>query len=440
MKSLPSEIIRRKRDGLELSSEEVKSFFSAYIDGSVPDYQAAALLMAIYLQGFSARETFDLTELMIQSGAQWQRSSPRPRADKHSTGGVGDKTSLVIGPVVAACGVDVPMISGRGLGHTGGTLDKFESIPGFQTRLARAQAEKLLAEHGVCFIGQSEEICPADRKLYSLRDVTGTVESIPLITASIMSKKISETLDALVLDVKFGSGAFMKSIDRARELALKLVEVGERADIRVAALLTNMDQPLGAFAGNSLEVKECLRILNPGTPSLSKYEIETRELSLELAAWMIHSGLNTKTLEDARNLAESKLRSGKAFEIFQNICAAQGGKLAEIPSSNILGEVLAPTDGFIKAMNTEGIGYAAVTLKAGRRIMSDVIDPTAGIQFHRKVGDSVHKGDVLFTCFGQDASTFAAAQERLLASISIGDKAPAPSSLILETHLSKVPS
>lgn len=435
MQLLPGELIRTKRDGGELSPAEIHSFFDQYIKGSLPDYQMAAMLMAIYFKGFTDKETYELTQLMIHSGAQWERSSPRPRADKHSTGGVGDKTSLLIAPIVAACGVDVPMISGRGLGHTGGTLDKLESIPGFNTRIPRKEAEKLIAELGLCFIGQSDEICPADRKLYALRDVTGTVESIPLISASIMSKKISETLDALILDVKFGSGAFMKSSTQARKLAQNLVRVAEMAGVKALAFLTSMNQPLGEFAGNALEVRECLKIMTKELKELNRFELETLNLSIELSAGMIQLAGKAPDLDGAKAMAHQALASGKARENFEKICKAQGGDLSKLPLSKKLGEIRCEKSGVITALDTEQIGYATVELKVGRKVITDSVDATAGIQFHKKIGDAVQSDDVLFTLFGADPSTTRAAMERLEKSYSLSsaDTQPHPHKLILET-------
>jgi len=421
MTYLPAETIRKKRDGKEIETGELRNFLTGYMQNQVPDYQMSALLMAILFKGMGERETFDLTDFMMNSGQLMKPASPRPRADKHSTGGVGDKTSLIIGPIVAAAGVDVPMISGRGLGHTGGTLDKLESIPGFNTRLSIEAAEAQIARSGLCFLGQTGEICPADKRLYALRDVTGTVESVPLISASIMSKKLAEQLNALVLDIKFGSGAFMKTLEQARHLAQSLIRVGNFAGVKVTALLTSMNQPLGRFAGNALEVQECLEILQDPTNNSCRLSCETKDLSLELSAWMILLAGRESNLEQARTLARKTLESGAALKKFAEICGLQGGDLAALPTAKLRRLILSPCDGFLRAFDTEQIGYAAVELKAGRRIMTDPIDPSSGIEFHLKLGAELKKGAPLFTLYGNSETDFDEAEKRLRATFQISE-------------------
>lgn len=421
MTYLPAETIRKKRDGKEIETQELRNFLNGYMQNQVPDYQMSALLMAILFKGMGERETFDLTDFMMNSGRLMKPVSPRPRADKHSTGGVGDKTSLIIGPIVAAAGVDVPMISGRGLGHTGGTLDKLESIPGFNTRLTIEAAEEQIARSGLCFLGQTEEICPADKRLYALRDVTGTVESVPLISASIMSKKLAEQLNALVLDIKFGSGAFMKTLEQARHLAQSLIRVGNFAGVKVTALLTSMNQPLGRFAGNALEVQECLEILQNPVSSHCRMTCETKDLSLELSAWMILLAGRENNLAQARTLARKTLESGAALKKFVEICDLQGGNLKALPTAKLRRLISAPRDGYLTAYDTEQIGYAAVELKAGRRIMTDPIDPSSGIEFHSKLGAHLKKGAPLFSLHGNSEADFDEAEKRLRATVQISE-------------------
>lgn len=433
MALIPAETIRRKRDGQDLSSHEIQLFFDGYMKGEIPEYQMAALLMAIYFRGMSREETVFLTQYMRRSGSSFTASGNFPRADKHSTGGVGDKTSLLIGPIVAAAGIEVPMIAGRGLGHTGGTLDKLESIPGFNCRISLRQADEQIARLKIAIMGQTEEICPADRRLYSLRDVTGTVESIPLICASILSKKLAENLNGLILDIKFGSGAFMKTPEQARALARALLEVAADAGLKGAALLTSMEQPLGRYAGNALEVRECLDIFAAKDPaSLGRFALETRALSLELAAWMLYLVEKAPSLAEARQTVEGLLSSGAAFAKFEEVCRAQGGDFGTLPTARYRKDLLAEEDGYVQAMNTEQIGYATLELKAGRRIITDPIDPTAGLEFHKKLGDPVRRGDPIFTLFGDDERLFAEAETRLRGAFRIGAMAVPADRLILE--------
>ena len=437
MKLLPAEVIKKKRNGQALEDSEISEFILSYTKGDIPDYQMSALLMAIYFQGMNEAETTALTKTMLHSGIVINFNSvPYFKVDKHSTGGVGDKTSLILGPIVAAVGLAVPMISGRGLGHTGGTLDKLESIPGFNTQFSIEQFISSIGRHRICFIGQTEEICPADKKMYALRDVTATVDSLPLICASIMSKKLAEGIDGLVLDVKFGSGAFMKHPDDAEKLALRLMAIAKGAGKKVSALITNMDQPLGRFAGNSLEVEECVAILKNqtfiGLNGKDMYE-DTRELSLQLSAQMIFLGGAADSIESAYHLAQVSLGSGRAYEKFQELCRLHTGQLSDLPRPKNQLAILAADSGFIESMNTEAIGVAGIQIKAGRSKTSDKIEPTAGIEFHFKVGDQVQAGQPLFTVYGADLSLLKSVSQFLLSTVRISETAVQPQPLILNT-------
>ncbi|MEQ1875490.1 MAG: thymidine phosphorylase [Bdellovibrionia bacterium] len=374
------------------------------------------------LNGMNGDETHALTQAMLHSGDILDFSNIKAKkVDKHSTGGVGDKTSLILAPIVASAGLAVPMISGRGLGHTGGTLDKLESIPGFVTRLPEEKFKQMVSALGLCFMGQTENICPADKKLYALRDVTATIESIPLICASIMSKKLAEGLDALVLDVKFGSGAFMKTTADAEMLAKRLIEIGEKGGTKTRALLTNMEQPLGAFVGNSLEVEECFSILkNERSPDWA----DTRELSLELAAHMLELGGAAKSRDDGFRMAEQLIESGKAAAKFEEVCAAHGGNLSKLPRPTREQTVEAPATGFIRSFNNEQIGLASLSLGAGRLKAEDPIDPVAGLKIHKKIGARVSAGEPLFTLFGSANTDFQPATERLLAAVGMSSEKP----------------
>jgi pyrimidine-nucleoside phosphorylase len=392
------DLIRRKRDSGELTREEIEELIAAYTRGDVPDYQMSAWLMAVVLQGMSRPEIAALTEAMLHSGSVLDFSGlPGRKVDKHSTGGVGDKTSLVIAPIVAAGGVKVPMISGRGLGHSGGTLDKLESIPGFNVNLSLADFRRVLETCGCALIGQTAEIAPADKKIYALRDVTGTVESLALICASIMSKKLAEGIDALVLDVKTGSGAFMKKIEDAANLADLLVETGKRMGKNVVALLTDMNQPLGRKAGNALEVAESIEVLSGAGPA------DLRELCLELAAWMFFLAERVKTLEEGKKLSSDLIASGHAREKFREIVGLQGGDTGVIDDPRRLAharqtlDVTSPSGGFIAATQCEQLGVACVVLGGGREKKEDTIDPAVGLVFHKRIGDAVKRGEPLCT-------------------------------------------
>lgn len=434
MPFLPMEIIKKKRNGLELTSEEIDFFIQSYTETKIPDYQMSALLMAVYFRGMNSTETLALTKSMLNSGVVVDLSEIKDfKVDKHSTGGVGDKTSLILGPIVAAAGLPVPMISGRGLGHTGGTLDKLESIPGFNTQLSLADFKKNLIQSKICFIGQTKDICPADKKIYALRDVTATVESLPLICASIMSKKIAEGIDGLVLDVKFGSGAFMKTAEQAEELAQKLMAIATGYGKKVVALITNMNQPLGLYAGNSLEVEECIGILKNEVskdPKQSRFINETRELSLWLSAHMIHLSGKTKSAEEAYLVAEKVLASGQAYDKFIELCKIHGGNLQLLPKPQHKLDVTSTQKGFIQTMDTEAIGVAGLMLKAGRAQSADNIESTAGFEFHKKLGDTVDLGEKIFTIFGADPSLFDAAKNKLLSALNISLQKPPTEPLI----------
>lgn len=437
MAFLPAEIIKKKRDGQQLSPDEINEFIQGYATGLIPDYQMSALLMAIFFKGMTTDETLSLTKSMLHSGEIVSfKDIPEFKVDKHSTGGVGDKTSLILGPIVAAAGIPVPMISGRGLGHTGGTLDKLEAIPGFNTQKTLTEFIDLVTEHKICFIGQTKEICPADKKIYALRDVTATVESLPLICASIMSKKLAEGIDGLVLDVKYGSGAFMKTPERAQELATNLMNIAKGYGKKVTALITNMDQPLGRYAGNSLEVDECVAIMKNekyiGAHGYDLYE-DTRELSLQLSAHMLLLANKAASYEACYKLAKDILESGKAYEKFVELCKIHDGNLAATPKPKHSVKILAEKEGYVQSFNTENIGVAGILIKAGRAKTSDIIAPTAGIEFHHKVGDQVKVGDVLFTLHGDDIGLLESTVPMLKTAMTISLQKIDKPSLILKT-------
>jgi pyrimidine-nucleoside phosphorylase len=400
---IAQEVIRKKRDGGKLNTDEIQFFVKGFVNGSIPEYQMSAFAMAIFIRGFDAEETAALLNAMIASGVKYDWSKykgQRTFVDKHSTGGVGDKTSLVILPVLVADGLDVPMISGRGLGHTGGTLDKLESIPGFKTRVDTPTYMKWMDENHAGFGAQTDEFVPADKKLYALRDVTATVESRALITASIMSKKIAESPDALVLDVKFGSGAFMSKYEDAKALAESLAAAGRAAGCKCVAALTNMDEPLGRNAGNALEVEECLDILQGAGPR------DTLELSLRLSAAVAaaaHGEFGRDAIDKAYARHKNLLASGKPFEIFCKTAVMQGAKMADLERKNrswIDGNakivpLTAQTDGVVETIQTRNLGIAILEMGGGRKRTEDVINPFVGLTQIKKVGESVQKGEPL---------------------------------------------
>lgn len=425
----PAELIKKKRNGHELTGDEIRFVVNQFTSGELPDYQMAAWLMAVFFKGMTAVETAVLTEAMLHSGRTLDFSGVKGVAvDKHSTGGIGDKTSMILAPLVGACGVHVPMIAGRGLGHTGGTLDKLEAIPGFSIDLSLNAFEKQVKSLGFAIIGQTKEICPADKKIYALRDVTGTVESLPLICASIMSKKLAEGIGALVLDVKHGSGAFMKSVDDAERLANKLMEIGTAHGKRVAYHLTSMEQPLGRFIGNALEMGECFAIMKAES-YLSRSDFEdTRELTLELAADMVWLGGGARDREEGLRKVNEALDSGRAWAMFEKMCAHQGGDPSKLPQAKHTHVVKATQAGFVSAIDGERMGLAAIQLGAGRLKTTDVIDPTAGIEVHAKIGDAVNTGDPLFTLYANDPREFTRAADMVQSATTISlqkTKAPA---------------
>ena len=426
------DIIQKKRDGGALSPEEITFFVDGYTAGRVPDYQASALAMAVFFRGMTPEETLSLTRSMMRTGEVLDLSDlPGPRVDKHSTGGVGDKTSLVLAPLAAACGMYVPMISGRGLGHTGGTLDKLESIPGFRVGLSLDEFRSDLRRSGMAFIGQTPQIAPADRKLYALRDVTATVESRPLIAASIMSKKMAEGIDALVLDVKTGDGAFMKTFEDARDLARAMVDIGRGMGKRIAALITDMDQPLGHAVGNSLEVVECIETLKGRGPR------DLEELSVELAAWMLHLPAG-EPLDAARGRIRKALASGAGLRKFREVVEQQGGDPAVCEDAGLLPrarktvEIPSEARGHVTRIACEAIGHAAMVLGAGRETVDSAIDPAVGILLHKKVGDAVSAGDPLATLHVNDPGRLEDAVGVVRSAFHFGPQAPPSQPLIRE--------
>jgi pyrimidine-nucleoside phosphorylase len=427
------DVIRHKRDGGTLDRSQIDFFVDGVTRGSLPDYQASALLMAILIRGMSPEETAALTDAMVRSGVRvnYPGLDGTP-VDKHSTGGVGDKTSLILAPLAAACGAYVPMMSGRGLGHTGGTLDKLESIPGFRTALSLVELREALASVGCAMIGQTAEIAPADRKLYALRDVTGTVESIPLICASIMSKKIAEGIGGLVLDVKTGAGAFMKTPEASRQLAESLVAIGLASGVRTEALITAMDAPLGRMVGNALEVIESLETLKGRGPA------DLEALSVTLAARM----LITAGIERDEETAEARIRavldSGAALETFRRIIERQGGDPAvvddysRLPSAPDHHAITAPRTGYVTALHAEQIGRAAVALGAGRATLDDVVDPGVGIEVICPPGREVLEGERVLSVQHRGGRGLAEAVALLTSAVQIGDAPPALGPLIVE--------
>ena len=425
------DIIRKKRDAGELSREEIEFIVSGATRETIPDYQLAAWLMAVVWRGMTRAELAALTEAMLHSGVVLDFSRlPGPKVDKHSTGGVGDKTSLVIAPVVAAAGLYVPMISGRGLGHTGGTLDKLESISGFNVNLSLEEFRRVLEATHCGLIGQTPEIAPADKKLYALRDVTATVESPYLICASIMSKKMAEGIDALVLDVKTGGGAFMKKQADAEYLAELMVETGTRMGKKVVALITDMDQPLGRKIGNALEVEECVEILHGKGPE------DLLELSIELSAWMFVLGARAKSIVEGRALAAEMIASGRARDTLREIIRIQGGDSrvvddpARLPRARHRASVKSPRAGFVTAIHSEQVGVAGMLLGGGREKKEDRIDPAVGLVLAKKVGDSVEAGEDLCAVHYNEEARLAPAVALLEKSFEIGDTAPPAAPLV----------
>jgi len=427
----PTEIIRKKRNGGKLTRDEMAFLIEGYVRGTIPEYQMAAFLMAVYFRNMDPEETAAFTDLMLHSGTVVDLSPiPGVKVDKHSTGGVGDKVSLILAPMVAACGVPVPMISGRGLGHTGGTLDKLESIPGFRTSLSLQEYASVVREIGLVMIGQTKDIAPADGKMYALRDVTGTVECIPLIAGSIMSKKLAEGIDALVLDIKTGRGAFMQTDEQAIALATTLIQVGTRFGKKTVGFLTDMNQPLGYAIGNWLEVVECIECMN------GRVIPDLMEVTYTLGGAMVMLGGKTKTVEEGITLCRDAVRSGKAWEKFVALVRRQGGDVAFIehtekyPQSKFIVEVKSSSSGVINAIDALELGFAGITIGAGRTKVDDIIDPKAGMVITKKIGERVTAGETMAVLSTDRESVLPGVLRRVESAFSIAENVPTPSPLI----------
>jgi pyrimidine-nucleoside phosphorylase len=419
-----AQLITAKRDGRELTAGEIRWLVQGYAAERIPDYQMAAWAMAVYFRGMTETETVALTQAMLESGQPLAWPKGRPKVDKHSTGGIGDKTSIPLAPILATCGLDVPMISGRGLGATGGTLDKLEAIPGFRTDLSVGEIRKVIAEVGCVITGASAEIAPADKRLYSLRDVTATVPSIPLITASILSKKLSEGLDALVLDVKWGSGAFMKSRADARQLAESLVRVANLLGVRTRALITNMNRPLGRMIGNGLEIDESLEILAGLGPE------DSRELTIRLAAELLLLSGMDEQLGSARNRIAQVLDSGEARERFVQMVRAQGGDLTRDYSRATPRELRAPRSGFLAAVDGEELGFVVIELGGGRKVLGDKVDPGVGIEMLCETGQHVRAGEPVARVYARNQDSLI--DQRVLAALTWSSDPPVSEPLVAE--------
>ena len=428
----PVALIKKKRRGQELTEEELRFLVEGYTKGEIPEYQISAFLMAVFFQGMTAPETAHLVHLMKNSGAVVDLSRLKaPKIDKHSTGGIGDKTTFLLGPILASCDIAYPTIAGRGLAHTGGTIDKLEAIPGFNCFLPLKRFEELVATVGLCFLGQTEEICPADRKLYALRDVTGTVESIPLIVASIMSKKLAEGIDGIVLDVKTGSGAFMKSEKDAVELATALVATAKAAGKHASALVTDMSEPLGRAVGNAIEVNECVAYLRRG-PQDGEVDERLHEVTMALAVEMytlgeLQRGKKKPNPTAVREMLEEAISSGKAYSKFLEVVSLQGGDTEAVdqglPIAPKKFSFNAAKKGYIRGMDGEQIGMALVELGGGRKKTSDKIDHGVGFWFHKGLGDSVKKDEPIAEIYARDAKTAASAMKMLETAVEIGSEA-----------------
>ncbi|MDI6780345.1 MAG: thymidine phosphorylase [Bacteroidota bacterium] len=419
----PVEIIRKKRDGQKLSRQEMEFLIKGYVEGKIADYQMSSVLMAVYFNKMDFDETAVFTDIMLHSGIVVNLSTiPGIKVDKHSTGGVGDKVSLILAPMVAACGVPVPMISGRGLGHTGGTLDKLESIPGFRTNLTLEEYKSVIADIGIVIIGQTAEIAPADKKMYALRDVTGTVECIPLIAGSIMSKKLAEGIDALVLDIKTGRGAFMQSKADAIELAKTLIAIGNKFGKKTIGFLTDMSQPLGYAVGNWAEVVECVECMR------GKDVPDLMEITYLLSGAMVMLGGKAKTIQEGVSMCKGTIASGAAYKKFLELVERQGGDplfikdLSKYSKSKYSLGVKSNSGGYINSIDALEVGFTGIMIGAGRMKVDDVIDPKAGIIFRKKVGDSVNNGEVLATIFADDKTKLEAAALRLERAIVIASE------------------
>jgi pyrimidine-nucleoside phosphorylase len=426
----PADLIERKRNGEEHAPHDLAEFVLAYARDDVPDYQMAAWCMAVYFRGLNAAETFALTDAMIRSGETLDVGAALGRkvVDKHSTGGVGDKTSIAVGPIVAACGVPLGKMSGRGLGHTGGTLDKLEAIPGYRVELTTEEMIAQLRDVGMAIVGQSDRLVPADKKLYALRDVTATVDIVPLIASSIMSKKLAAGADAIVLDVKVGDGAFMKTLDDARALSAEMLELGRRAGKEVTCLLTDMDQPLGRAVGNALEIREALDTVQGKGPS------DFTELVLDASARLLaYSDLGIDA-EEGRRRAEAAVADGSAHDTYERWIRAQGGDPSPhvLPEAPVQVSVPAPRDGVVGSLGALAVGIAAMELGAGRRTKADAVDPAVGVLCFAKRGDAVLAGDDLAEVHARDEESAAAAVEAVLAAYRVGDDPPPPSGILLD--------
>ncbi|MGB2869533.1 MAG: thymidine phosphorylase [Bacteroidota bacterium] len=433
----PVELIRKKRSGDSLTEEEFRFLISRYVDGKLPDYQMSAFLMACYFRGMSEAETLAFTSLMLHSGEVVDLSDiPGVKVDKHSTGGVGDKVSLILAPIVAACGVPVPMISGRGLGHTGGTLDKLESIPGFRTDLTIPEYKKVIREIGIVMIGQTKEIAPADKKMYALRDVTATVECIPLIAGSIMSKKLAEGIDALVLDIKTGRGAFMQTYERSLELAKTLVAIGNHFGTETIGFITDMNQPLGTAIGNWLEVVESVGCLR-GSLGNNDASSDLMEVTLVLSGAMLFHGKKAGSIHDGVERARAAVKDGTAYRKFLELVEAQGGKTSAVenleayPVSRHTLDVKSSERGYVTEIDSLEFGLTSITLGAGRQTLDDPIDPKAGIILKKKVGDAVEPGVTLATIHTDKEVALEEARVRIAKAFTISNTAPKPRPLIL---------
>ncbi len=418
--------IAKKRDGGELTDGEIGDFIAGFADGSIPDYQMSALAMAIFLRGMTVAETASLTRHMLDSGVRLEWGEGSPCVDKHSTGGVGDKVSLPLAAMLAECGVRVPMISGRGLGSTGGTLDKLESIPGFRTDLSLPEIHEVVDRVGCVITGASAELAPADKKLYALRDVTATVPTIPLITGSIMSKKLAEGLDALVLDVKCGSGAFMKTLDQARALAHSLVRTGREMGVATTAVITDMNQPLGRMVGNAVEVDESVDCLKGEGPA------DLLEVTLALGGQLLVSAGAAASVKQGRAVLQQTIDNGSALERFYRMISAQAGDASASRTVAPEAVIESPADGFVTSINTEQIGEAVIAMRGGRKLVTDRLDHSTGLEMLVRLGDRVEHGQPLARLFSTP-DTREEATQKLLAAVRVGDTALQPTRLVLET-------
>jgi pyrimidine-nucleoside phosphorylase len=432
------ELIRRKREGSSLTEEEFRFLIDGYVKGNVPDYQMSAFLMACYFRGMSSDETLTFTKLMLHSGEVIDLSEiPGVKIDKHSTGGVGDKVSLILAPMVAACGVPVPMISGRGLGHTGGTLDKLESIPGFRTDLSISEYKQVIREIGVVMIGQTKEIAPADKKMYALRDVTATVECIPLIAGSIMSKKLAEGIDALVLDVKTGRGAFMQTHEQAMELATTLVGIGNGFGKETIGFITNMNQPLGVAIGNWLEIVESVECLR-GAVGINDASSDLMEVTYMLSGTMVYLGQKAKSIEEGIDKCRKTIENGSAYHKLLDLVRVQGGSIEAIenlekyPLPKFSMEVKSSEKGFIDEINSFELGLTSISLGAGREKIDDMIDMKAGILLKKKVGDAVEVGDSLVVFYTDREHVLASARERITKAFTFSSARPEQKPMIFD--------